>query len=91
MPLASPQSIDAVMYADAGMRATVAVGQPKAVGYDKFPYCKELPPPALRREMMDAPRQRMDELLALYEHLLARRARPIGACPQPLRARRRSA
>jgi 5-methylthioadenosine/S-adenosylhomocysteine deaminase len=74
VPVASQEGIDAVMqaYADAGIRATVAIDQPNVVEYDKFPYLKELLPPALRLEMENAPRQDMDELLALYAYMLKR-------------------
>ncbi|MDA7418690.1 amidohydrolase family protein [Xenophilus arseniciresistens] len=74
VPLATPQGIDAVMqaYADAGIRATVAIDQPNVVEYDKFPYLRELLPADVRAEMEAAPLQGMDELLTLYSHLIDR-------------------
>lgn len=73
VPLATPESVDAVMqaYADAGIRATVAIDQPNIVEYDKFPYLKELLTPALRQEMEAAPRQSTEELRELYRYLLS--------------------
>lgn len=46
VPTASEASVDAIMeaYADAGIRATVAIDQPNVVEYDKFPYLRELLP-----------------------------------------------
>jgi len=40
VPVASVESIDAIMqaYADAGIRATVAIDQPNIVEYEKYPY-----------------------------------------------------
>lgn len=74
VPLATPEGIDTVMqaYADAGMRATVAIDQPNVVEYDKLPYLRELLPPAMREEMARAPRQDARELLQLYAHLIER-------------------
>jgi cytosine/adenosine deaminase-related metal-dependent hydrolase len=74
VPVATPQGIDTVMqaYADAGIRATVAIDQPNIVEYDKFPYLRELLPARMRSEMEAAPLQGADELLALYQHLITR-------------------
>jgi 5-methylthioadenosine/S-adenosylhomocysteine deaminase len=74
VPVASVESIDAIMqaYADAGIRATVAIDQPNIVEYEKYPYLAELLPEAERRAMDAAPRQSTAELLALYGHLIAR-------------------
>jgi 5-methylthioadenosine/S-adenosylhomocysteine deaminase len=74
VPVASTESIDAIMqaYADAGIRATVAIDQPNIVEYDKYPYLAELLPEAERRAMDEAPRQSTEELLALYAHLIER-------------------
>ncbi len=74
VPLASRESVDAIMqaYTDSGMRATVAIDQPDIVEYDKYPFLKDLLPEAERRAMDSAPRQSGEELLALYEHLVAR-------------------
>ena len=59
VPVASVESIDAIMqaYADAGIRATVAIDQPNIVEYEKYPYLAELLPEAERRAMDAAPRQ----------------------------------
>ena len=74
VPVATVESIDAIMqaYADAGIRATVAIDQPNIVEYEKVPYLAELLPAAERRAMDDAPRQSTQELLALYGHLIER-------------------
>jgi len=74
VPVASTGSIDAIMqaYADAGIRATVAIDQPNIVEYEKYPYLAELLPAAERRAMDQAPRQSSAELLALYRHLIER-------------------
>ena len=74
VPVASTRSIDAIMqaYADAGIRATVAIDQPNIVEYQKYPYLAELLPEAERRAMDAAPRQSSAELLALYRHLIDR-------------------
>jgi 5-methylthioadenosine/S-adenosylhomocysteine deaminase len=74
IPVANQQGIDAIMqaYADAGIRATVAIDQPNVVEYDKYPFMAELMSPAQRTVMNTAPRQSTDELLALYGHLISR-------------------
>lgn len=74
VPLATEAGIDTVMqaYADAGIRATVAIDQPNVVEYDKFPYLRDLLPGHLRAEMERAPLQDAEELLALYGHLLTK-------------------
>ena len=74
VPVASVESIDAIMqaYADAGIRATVAIDQPNVVEYEKYPYLAELLPEAERLAMDAAPRQSTSELLALYAHLIER-------------------
>lgn len=74
VPVASVESIDAIMqaYADAGIRATVAIDQPNVVEYEKLPYLAELLPAHELRAMDAAPRQSTAELLALYEHLVSR-------------------
>lgn len=74
VPVATVESIDAIMqaYADAGIRATVAIDQPNVVEYQKYPYLEELLPEAERRAMDAAPRQSTAELLALYDHLISR-------------------
>jgi len=74
VPVASVESIDAIMqaYADAGIRATVAIDQPNIVEYQKYPYLADVLPEAERRAMDDAPRQSTEELLALYGRLIER-------------------
>ena len=74
VPVASIESIDAILqaYADAGIRATVAIDQPNVVEYEKLPYLAELLPAEELRAMDAAPRQSTDELLALYGHLIQR-------------------
>ena len=74
VPIASAESIDAIMqaYADVGIRATVAIDQPNVVEYRKYPYLEELLPEAERLAMDAAPRQSTSELLDLYGHLITR-------------------
>ncbi len=74
VPVASTESVDAIMqaYADAGIRATVAIDQPNVVEYEKVPYLAELLPAEELRAMDAAPRQTTDELLAIYAHLIER-------------------
>ena len=51
VPVASRDGIDAIMqaYADAGIRATVAIDQPNVVEYDKYPFLAESAQPAAAR------------------------------------------
>src|SRR6185295_1304051 len=74
VPIATRESIDAIMqaYADAGIRATVAIDQPNVVEYEKYPYLAEILPPQERAAMEAAPRQSSSELLSLYGHLIGR-------------------
>ena len=74
VPVASVETVDAIMqaYADAGIRATVAIDQPNIVEYEKYPYLAELLPAEELRAMDAAPRQTTEELLALYAHLIER-------------------
>lgn len=74
VPVVSRQGIDAIMqaYADAGIRATVAIDQPNVVEYAKYPFLADLLTPAQRAAMDAAPRQGTDELLELYRHLIDR-------------------
>jgi len=74
VPIATVDAVDAIMqaYADAGIRATVAIDQPNIVEYEKYPFLAELLPEADRRAMDAAPRQSTAELLALYAHLIER-------------------
>ncbi|MES2976873.1 MAG: amidohydrolase family protein [Pseudomonadota bacterium] len=74
VPIATQQGVDAIMqaYADAGIRATVAIDQPNVVEYAKYPFMAELLSPEQRAAMDAAPRQTGDELLALYRHLIAK-------------------
>jgi len=74
VPIATVESMDAIMqaYADAGIRATVAIDQPNVVEYEKYPYLAELLPAHERAAMETAPRQSTAELLALYGHLIRR-------------------
>ena len=71
-PRPSPGNIDAILsaYADAGIRATVALDQPNVVEYEKFPFLRDLLPADRIREMDAAPNSTSAELLALYDHLI---------------------
>jgi cytosine/adenosine deaminase-related metal-dependent hydrolase len=97
VPVASQRSVDAIMqaYADVGIRATVAIDQPNVVEYEKYPFLRDLLPPAVRAAMDDAPRQSAHELLALYDHLFVRwhgaeggRLRAAVSCSAPQRVTR---
>ena len=74
VPVATREGVDAIMqaYADAGIRATVAIDQPNVVEYDKYPFMLELLSPEQRVAMDAAPRQSTDELLDLYRYLIER-------------------
>ena len=74
VPVASTESIDAIMqaYADVGIRATVAIDQPNVAETEKLPYLAQLLPPDERRALDAAPRQTTAELLGLYRHLIDR-------------------
>ena len=73
-PVPTTENIDAVMqaYADAGIRATVALDQPNIVEYDKYPYLFDLLPDEVRRKMEAAPLQTDAELLQIYRDFIAR-------------------
>ena len=94
VPLVTQAGLDAMMqaYADAGIRATVAIDQPNVVEYDKYPYLRELLPEAERARMDAAPLQSEAELLAAYAHLIDRwhgaaagRLRAAVSCSAPQR------
>src|SRR5262245_11529452 len=74
VPVATRESIDAIMraYADAGIRAAVAIDQPNVVEYEKYPFLADLLPDAERLAMDRAPRQSAAELLDLYGYLVDR-------------------
>ena len=74
VPIASREGIDAIMqaYADAGIRATVAIDQPNVVEYAKHPFLADLLSAEQRAAMDSAPRQSSAELLDLYGHLIQR-------------------
>jgi 5-methylthioadenosine/S-adenosylhomocysteine deaminase len=73
-PEPTEDALDAVMtaYADAGMRATVAIDQPNIVEYDKLPFLAELLPEDIKAAMRAAPRQSSAQLLAVYRAFVAR-------------------
>jgi cytosine/adenosine deaminase-related metal-dependent hydrolase len=74
VPAATVEGIDAICqaYADAGIRATVAIDQPNVPELDKLPFLAELLTPVQRAAFDAAPRQSTAELLGLYEHLITR-------------------
>ncbi len=74
IPVASADGIDGIAeaYRDCGIRARLTIDQPNIVEYEKFPFLKEILPADLRRDMETAPLQSDAELLALYDHLIAR-------------------
>jgi cytosine/adenosine deaminase-related metal-dependent hydrolase len=73
LPVATRDEILAVCaaYRDAGIRATVAIDQPNVVEYEKHAFFADRLPPRLRAAMDAAPRQTDEELLALYDWMLA--------------------
>ncbi len=85
VPRPDVESIDALMsaYADAGLRANVALDQPNVVEYEKFPFLAELLPAGVRRAMDAAPILSTGELVELYRHLVDTWH---GACGGRLRA-----
>lgn len=74
VPVATAEGVDAIAqaYLDSGMRARLAIDQPNIVEYEKHPFLREILPAGLRADMDRAPRQSDAELLALYDHLVAR-------------------
>ncbi|MBL8837670.1 MAG: amidohydrolase family protein [Alphaproteobacteria bacterium] len=74
IPVASAEGVDGIAeaYRDCGIRARLAIDQPNIVEYEKYPFLKEILPEDLRRDMEAAPLQSDAELLALYDHLIAR-------------------
>ncbi len=95
VPVASVESIDAIMqaYADAGIRATVAIDQPNIVEYEKYPYLAELLPAGRtpRDGRGAAPVDwRAAGALRPPDRALARRRERTARAPR-CRARRRSA
>ena len=94
LPVATRDEISAVMqaYADAGMRATVAIDQPNLVEYEKHAFLAEILPPAVRARMESAPRQGDAELLEIYRWFLGEwhdrgegRLRAAVSCSAPQR------
>ena len=67
-PWPTQDSISALMraYADAGLRATVAINHQNLVEYEKLPFLKDLLPADIRAEMERAPRASAADLAELY-------------------------
>jgi cytosine/adenosine deaminase-related metal-dependent hydrolase len=67
-PHPTQDSISALMraYADAGMRATVAINHQNLIDYEKLPFLEELLPADIRAEMERAPRASAAEMADLY-------------------------
>lgn len=74
VPHPTPDIVDAVMqaYADAGIRATVALDQPELPEFDKLPFLAELLPADLKAELARPPAFGRDDLLQAYDHLIGR-------------------
>ena len=94
VPLVTHGGLDAMLqaYADAGIRATVAIDQPNIVEYAKYPFLRELLPAEDIARMDAAPLQSEAELLAAYAHLIDRwhgaengRLRAAVSCSAPQR------
>lgn len=73
-PIPTAETIDAIMgaYADSGMRANVSLDQPNVVEFEKYPFLAKLLPEEFRQDMLRAPRQSGDELIALYRYFIGR-------------------
>ena len=73
-PEPSPEGIDAIMqaYADSGMRATVSINHPNKVEHEKYPFLKDLLPPATLQRMDAARRWTAAEIGTLYQWFLER-------------------
>jgi cytosine/adenosine deaminase-related metal-dependent hydrolase len=94
VPAPTPETIDAVMqaYADAGLRAVLALDQPNVPELLKLPYLGKLLPPELRLRAAAPPAMDAEGLLACYAHLLKRwhgaadgRLRAAVSCSAPQR------
>ena len=85
VPGPTPDIIDAVMqaYADAGIRARVALDQQDGPETGKLPFLAEIVPEELRRRMAQPPAYGKDALLRAYAHLFATWH---GACGGRLKA-----
>ena len=73
MPYPTPEVIDAVMsaYADAGIRASVALDQPELPDIDKLPYIGRTASPALHAALSSPPPMDRCGLLDAYRHLIS--------------------
>lgn len=73
-PEPSPEGIDAIMqaYADSGMRATVSINHPNKIEHEKYPFLKDLLPPATMQGMDAARRWSATEIGTLYQWFLER-------------------
>jgi len=94
LPVASRDEISAVFgaYRDSGIRATVTIDQPNVVEYEKHAFFADRLPPDMRAAMDAAPRQDDEELLRLYDWMLAKwhtaaggRLRAAVSCSAPQR------
>ena len=74
VPHPTPDIVDAVMgaYADAGIRATVALDQPELPELHKLPFLAELLPPHLKAELAQPPDFGREQLRQAYDHLIGR-------------------
>jgi 5-methylthioadenosine/S-adenosylhomocysteine deaminase len=95
VPLTSTSAIDAILsaYRDSGMRATVALDQPLAIEYEKYPYLVDLLPAHIKQHMEQAPRETEAGMRAHYDHLIGRwhgaadgRLSAAVSCSAPQRA-----
>jgi 5-methylthioadenosine/S-adenosylhomocysteine deaminase len=73
-PAATPELVDAVMgaYAEAGLRATVAIYQPDKPMLDWYPYLRSLLPDDLVAALETTGPPPMDEIMSTYEAFVAR-------------------
>ncbi len=88
MPTPTPEVIDAVMqaYADSGIRATVALDQPELPDTEKLPFLDAVHADPAAAFGAPAPAS-APELLAAYDHLVARgTAPPAVDSPPPCRS-----
>ncbi len=94
VPVPTPEAVDGIMqsYVDCGIRAAVTLDQPLLVEYEKYPYLRDLLPPAQRQAMEEAPRMSANEMLGLYRDFIGKwkgaaggRVSPAVSCSAPQR------
>ncbi|WP_420101456.1 amidohydrolase family protein [Bosea sp. (in: a-proteobacteria)] len=94
VPRPTPEIIDAVCqaYADAGIRATVALDEPEVAELRKLPFLSDIVPEDIGKILSRPPALQGPDLLKLYDHLITRwhgamdgRIRAALSCSAPQR------